>query len=282
MTPIYRPERIPVTSLLWKGLKLTECLDFNCQASLFLAPAGMKPQSENYAAISHDIRHTFSLSSGTKWSMKNEFFHSLGFQYFFDSVNRISLDETKLTLAADMLLPGRVSFRIIAGLQSGLLPEYLYQPNDSGTLVRILTKSFLTPLLVNIQPGMAWSWPGVGDISLALTGLKITWVMDDRVFRSGLDQFCGVPAGKQWRVEYGIAIKARFSYQLMRLFSWSLDMNGFKNFKDPWDVELKNLIEVKPARFFKICLKTRLFYESDMYRKIQVENSLSAGFCYTR
>lgn len=269
---------IPALAKVFPGITLTESLDYSFQSTLFMASARSGSGSANLLALTHEIRYRLNAGWRQKWWVNCELYHQLGFQYFFDSIHQISIDENLLRIESDYSLAAKLAIRTSAELRSRLLNEQVMLPNDSGQLVTSRRGSFLTPLRILIQASLAWKIPAFGSVAFSLSGLRITWLRDRDVFVNiREDQYYGVNRGKQFRAEYGLTLKTVLSHRFLRLVQWDLDMQLFKNFNDPWDLEMKNMFEIRPTRYLKLTLKTRLFYDSAVCEKLLIENHLAAG-----
>jgi len=66
--------------------------------------------------------------------------------------------------------------------------------------------------------------------------------------------------------------------EIGRWGKWDCDILVFKNFNKPVDLVLKNLIGIKINKFIKTSIQTRLIYEEDVSKSLQMENLISLGF----
>jgi hypothetical protein len=139
----------------------------------------------------------------------------------------------------------------------------------------------MTPLLWTFSTGLGWNLPKVGVVSLGLSSAKFTWIYNRDVFEPpGVLEFYGVPREKRFIFEYGLGMHLLVDKTILKFVHWNCDLQIFKNYQKPVDLIMKNLIAIRVSKFLKATIQTRLYYEKDVSRNIQVENLVSLGFYF--
>jgi hypothetical protein len=238
-----------------------------------------REKSASHLALQQKFRYQSVLEDNRHFRIVNLFMHSLGLQFFFDSLSRFHLDENLLDTRIELRLFRSLTINFISNLSSRLFNGYDYQSDTLGRLVRILNSSFLTPLLWTFSAGAGWSWPGFGIISLGVGAVKLTYVRDKSVYDAqGVTIYYGVARERPYLLEYGLSLHLVVDKNFRNRVRWMCDLLLFKNMNNPVDMSLKNLIDIRINKFLKTSIQTRLFYEEQVSRNLQVENIISLGF----
>jgi len=264
---------------LFPCFRMNESLEYSIRVSSLFYSNWEGGENNNFAALLHELRFKNVTEIKNRWKISGEFIHALGFQYFFDSIHRFHIDENIIRCMIERKLPLHFFVNCSVECTSRLFNDYLYHLNDSNQIIRVRNTSFLTPLVCIIHSGLGWKHTGWGSINLGISGAKLTYIRDQQVFDAqGIDEFYGVPAGNKHRFEYGIVIQVLLSRPLLKIIQWDFDLKLFRNFNAPWDVTLQNLIDIRLNRFLKLTFKTKVIYEEDLSRRLQMQHLLSAGF----
>ena len=116
---------------------------------------------------------------------------------------------------------------------------------------------------------------------MGLTAAKLTWIRDKRIFKElDVPAYYGVPKGKNWKLEYGLSMHLLVDKDILNRVHWDCDMQLFKNYEKPPDLSLKNLVGVRINKFLKTNIQTRVVYEEDLSKNLQIENLISVGFYF--
>ena len=154
---------------------------------------------------------------------------------------------------------------------------------DSSRTARLLTSSFLSPMIWTFAGGISLRIPETGSVMAGITGGRLTLLRDTSVFAGKQAASCyGVKRGTNHLFEYGISLRFQADRIFWKILRWNCDLLVFKGYDKPADLNLKNIFEVRLASYIVISVQTRLLYEEDISRQLQVENMLSAGFMIKR
>lgn len=232
-------------------------------------------------SLLHHVKYRMLFTNLRKIKITNFLTHDLGIQYFFDSIFKFQPDESNLDTRIEFDLGKRVNVTIFSKLSTCLFNTYLYEAALNGARVKKLRASFLSPLLWSVSSGFGWTQPGMGTLSLGLVTTKLTWLRNRLVYpQQDVAISYGVPDGKSHLFEYGLSMHLLVDKEVLKRVHWNCDLLVFKNYQKPVDLVMKNIIGVKISRFLKISIQTRLNYEQEVSRYLQVENQLSVGFYY--
>ncbi|MEI6434111.1 MAG: hypothetical protein WCP32_04640 [Bacteroidota bacterium] len=206
--------------------------------------------------------------------------HDLGMQFFFDSISRFYPDASTLDTKVEVKPGRRFTIFFSSRLATRIFNAYDFAPDDSGIYQKILNSSFLTPLICNFSAGIGWNNPRFAVINIGLSGAKLTYVWNKDIYAQlKVEKFFGVPANKDVYFEYGLTAQIVIDQNFLKRVHWNCDMLVFKNFEKPIDLTVKNLIEIKINKFIKGSIQTKLLYEEEVSRRLQIENLISVGFC---
>jgi hypothetical protein len=230
-------------------------------------------------SLLHHVKHRILFTNLRKVKISNFLSHDLGIQYFFDSIFRFQPDESNLDTRIEFALGKRVNVTIFSKLSTCLFNSFFYETVLNGPSLKKLRASFLSPLLWSMSSGLGWTQPGLGTFSLGLVTTKVTWLRNRMVYpQQDLAVSYGVPDDKSHLLEYGLSMHLLVDKEVLKRVHWNCDLLVFKNYQKPVDMVMKNIIGVKISRFLKISIQTRLNYEKEVSRYLQVENQLSVGF----
>jgi hypothetical protein len=258
-------------------------LDYSLTGSLLSSVNGPGPGADGQFVLQQGLRYSWTVEKPQRFTLSNSYSHRLGIQCYFDSTSRICPDENIFRTRLEYSLKRWAAFSLDSELNTRLLNSWETVRDGSGQTCRVLTSSFLTPLVWNLAGGLTLPLPRTGSVMLGLTGGRLTLLRDTSVFaRQEIGSYYGVKRGTNHLVEYGISLRFQVDRKFWRVLRWTCDLLLFKAFDSPADLNLKNMFEIRLASFVVISVQTRLLYEEDMSRKLQVENMLSAGFSVKR
>jgi hypothetical protein len=261
--------------------RLSQDLEYSlsCSALYFLNRQHGDPVG-NVSLLQHFSYRSQATRSGNV-NISNYFLHDLGIQYFFDSISRFQPDENSLDTQVDVRIGKNLSFAVFSNLTTRMFNSYFYASGSSGNLKKTLSASFLTPLLCTLSSGFAWALPQLGTLSMGLSSAKLTWICNREVYRQQhIPEFYGVPQDKNLVFEYGLSVHLLVDRDFIKRVHWNCDLLIFKNFQNPVDLVMKNLIGIRINRFLKTSIQTRLYYETEVSKNIRMENLLSLGFYF--
>ncbi len=206
----------------------------------------------------------------------------LGVEYFFDSISRFRPDENSLESRIEICLSGKWNVTLFSRLSTRLSNDYVYQASVSGTRCKVLSTSFLTPLTWTFSAGLGWTLPRYLTLGLGLSSAKLTYVRNRAVYdQLQVPVFCGVPKTKSHIFEYGVSMHLVVDHDFTGVIHWNCDLLLFKNYQKPVDLVMTSLVGIRFNRFLKANLRTHLSYDTDLSRKLQMDNMISAGFCFS-
>jgi hypothetical protein len=235
----------------------------------------------NSLSLFHQLGYRCQITNNRNFNLNNSFRHDLGIQYFFDSLARFYPDENILETKFELKIRKKLSVSVLSTLSTQLFNAFIYGAGPAGNHLKILNSAFLTPLLWNLSAGISPVFPAIGSITLGLSAAKFTLVRCSSIYeQQKILYFHGVPKGKRIRFEYGLGFHLLVDKNFLERFHWNCDLLMFKNYQTPVDLVVKNLIGVRIYKSFKASLQTRLNYEKDVSRWLQVENQLSLGFYF--
>lgn len=254
-------------------------LDYSLTGSLFSSVNEPGPGSDGQFILQQGLRYSWTVEKPDRFTVSNSFSHRLGIQCYFDSISRICPDENIFRTRLEYRPKRWVSFSLDSELNTRLLNNWEPVRSGSGQTCRVLTSSFLTPLVWNLAGGFTIRLSRTGSVMLGLTGGRLTLLRDTSVFAGQeIGSYYGVKRGTNHLLEYGISLRFQADRTFWRVLRWTCDLLLFKAYDNPADLNLKNMFEIRLASFIVISVQTRLLYEEDISRKLQVENMLSAGF----
>lgn len=261
--------RYTVTQDLSYALTCSGLLLFNWQQDL----------NRNNASVQQQLRYRLMLRSRKSLKFINTCTHTLGIQIFFDSIYRFQPDENSIDTRLELNLTKGFHISVISKLSTRMFNCYDHYTNSSGDPEEVLSTSFLTPLFWNVSLGLGWSWDESLKVDLGVTGAKLTYVYNKEVYsQSGNDRFYGVPVDKDFIIEYGLSLQLLIDKRLMKFLHWNCDLLLFRKHDRQVDLTMKNLFAIRIAKYLRVSIQTRLFYEEEVSRNLQVENLISAGF----
>jgi len=207
------------------------------------------------------------------------FEHSLGLQLFFDSLSKFQIDDNSLDTRIEFAINKSLTVSFLSHISTRLFNGFDYEPDTSGNLLRTLNSSFLTPLLWTFSGGMGWTVPRFFSIHLGLSGAKLTYVRDKKIYENlGLPSFYGVDRDNDYLFEYGLSMQLVIDKEFCSWMHWDCDILIFKEQEKPPDLILKNRIGVRINKFLKTTIQTRIYYEEAVSKKVQMENIIAIGF----
>jgi hypothetical protein len=258
-------------------------LDYSLTSSLVSFINGSGPGNKGQVILQHGLKYSWIIERKEHLTFGNSFSHRLGIQYFFDSISRICPDETIFRTRLEYKFGKWTRFSLDSELNTRLLNNWDLVTTDSNTTRLVLSSSFLTPLIWNLAGGFSFLMPETGSIMLGITGGRLTVIRDTSVFTGQqVNSYYGVKRGAGHLFEYGVSLRLQADRTFWKVLRWNCDLLLFKGYDKPADLNLKNLFEVRLASFIVISVQTRLLYEEDISRQLQVENLFSAGFTLKR
>lgn len=239
-------------------------------------------KNANFISLLHQLKCHMTVAGDKKFRISNFLTHDLGVQYFFDSITRFQPDENTLDTRVEVVPGENISLSLTSLLSTRLFNSYTWSEDRTGHRIKNPGSSFLTPLLWTFSSGIGLAVPRLGTLSVGLSAGKFTWIMNRRVFsRTDLSVFYGVPREKRFIFEYGLSIRLLVNYNFLDRIQWNCDLLLFRNYGKPVDISVKNLIGFRINKFVKASIQTRLNYEKEVSKRVQVENLISIGFYFT-
>jgi hypothetical protein len=232
----------------------------------------------NLVSILHHLKYQAQCTNDRYVKFSNTFIHELGLRYLADSISQFHPDENTLNTRLELRIGKTISFFFYSSMTTPLLDSYLYNVDSAGRLLKKLCASFMTPFIATFSTGFGLNTPRVGTLSLGLSASRFTWIRNRKVFgRQDAPDIYGVTEEKGFAFEYGISLHLLVDRDLLKRIHWNCDLLIFKNYRKPADVALKNLVGIRLSKLLKMNIQTRLFYEQEVSRNIQVETLLILG-----
>jgi hypothetical protein len=269
------------SSLPLLKLRISTEVSYSMTFSTLLFLNWQREKNANQFALLHNLRYRSTLGNGRGFLLTTVITHNLGLQCFFDSITRFQPDENIIDSRLDFRITRHLSWSLVSNVSTRLFNGYDYQVNDSGMTVRTLNSSFLTPLFWMLSTGFTVTMTNFGSLSFGLTGGKLTYVHNRRIYDAGgPDPFFGVPGSKGYLLEYGWSLHLLIDRDIFSRVHWNCDLLLFKNLNNAPDLAIRNLFSIRINKFLKASMQTRLYYEEQVSRRIQLENLVSVGFWF--
>lgn len=260
---------------------LTQDLEYSISFSNLLFLNWQRVSGDNQAALFQYIKYKTKLNNARNFTISTSFIHNLGVQVFFDSISRFQPDENVMDTRIDLRVQKNLCLTVLSNVSTRLFNAYDYSSDTSGDLMRTLRAAFLTPLLCTFSAGLGWTVPRYGTLTVGLSAAKLTLIRNKEVYDElGISEFYGVPKDKSHAFEYGLSLHLTVDKKFSGRIQWTCDAQAFKNYKKPIDIVIKNLIGIRINKFLKTSIQTRLLYEQQVSKCLQVENLITIGFFY--
>jgi hypothetical protein len=260
---------------------LSQELEYNLSCTSIIFYNWHQGNNTNLITLVHFLKYRSVFTRIKNVKIINNFFHTLGMQYYFDSISRFQPDENTLDTRIEVRVGKRLTFALFSNLTTRIFNSFCHTTDQNGNLIKVLNASFLTPLLWTFSTGFGWTLPDLGFFSLGLSAGKFTWIRDKRVFdQQNCNSFYGVSRGKNHLFEYGLSMHVLIDREFQKRIHWNCDLLVFKDAGKPFDVVLKNIVGIRISKFLKSTIQTRIYYEKEVSKNIQVENLVSLGFYF--
>lgn len=260
-------------------IRFTQAMEYSVATSNLLLCNWQQAENSNQFSLLQHFRYSALLFDDHFFKITNIFLHNLGIQIFFDSLTKISLDDNTLDTRIEFGFGRLINLAILSNLSTRFFNGYDYQSDGSGLVTRIPGSSFLTPLIWTFSCGIGIQVPRFLMLNFGLSAARLTWIRDKkRLESSGSTNFFGVPKDKNHLFEFGLTMHLLIDKNLGGWGNWNCDILVFKNYNKSADLVLKNLIGIKINKFIKTSVQTRLIYEENVCKTLQIENLISVGF----
>jgi hypothetical protein len=254
-------------------------IDYSLSFSDFLYSGWHHDKSANNIIFLQNLNYKFSVSSGKLLTLSGSFLHNLGVQSYPDSLTKFQTDDNTLNIRLDMLLHKTFNISLISTLVTRLMDGYDYSTDSCHRIVRTLNSSFCTPLIWTLSGGAAVKWKNLGSLTIGVTSAKLTYISDKSIYdKQKVTRFYGVPSDKNHRLEFGLSLQFLADKEILKKLHWTCDLLIFKNFTAPIDFTLRNNFILRISKYLKAGFQTRLLYEYEVCKNIQVENLFTFGF----
>jgi hypothetical protein len=262
------PGRFRFTNEFGYSLALSGCYFMN----------GPLDKTAGQLAFLQSLKYKIRVSS-KKFLFTNDLVHNLGLVYYIDSVCKFQTDENTLTSRMSYNLTRYILLTASSILTTRIFNEWDVSQGAGGSVVKTISSSFLTPLVCTFSGGFGFNFTETGTLDVGISSAKLTYINDRSIFeKTGRDSFYGVEKGRSSFLEYGFSLHLLIDRMIGKKFHWDCDLLLFKADKSAVDMTMKSLFAYKINSFLKTSLQTRLFYDEDVSRKLQMENLLSFGF----
>ena len=259
-------------------IRFTDELDYSLTTNGFILVNWLHDNKVNQVNVFQNLKYQCYLQNDRSFRFSGIFIHNLGFQHYFDSITKISIDDNSLTTRLDIKINGRLAVTINSILTSRLMNGYDYVTTDSGMRIKVLNSSFLTPLIWNLSCGIGYTWNGLGSFNLGVSSCKLTSILNKQIFSiREITSYYGIEQGKTYLLEYGFTFQLLINKDILRILHWDCDLLLFKNYNSPVDLAFKNIFGIRINKFLKATIQTRIFYEEKLCKHFQFENLLAIG-----
>lgn len=259
--------------------KISREFDYSVTFSDLLQLNRQHTTKSNQLEVSQNLRLQSTLVRKERVKFSNSVLHTLGVQFYFDSITRFQVDENILDTKLDLTIYRNFSGMFNSVLTTRIFNDYNYGLNDSGLMVRYLNSGFLTPLVWTFSLGFCWNWKEVIRLNFGLSTARLTYVRDKRVYSSpGTELFHGVPRNKPAALEYGFSFRLLIDKSFREKVFWKCEVGLFKNYNAPLDLSVRNDLDIRITKFLKTSIQTRIYYEESQSCHLQLENLISFGF----
>ncbi|MBL7138440.1 MAG: hypothetical protein ISS17_06680, partial [Bacteroidales bacterium] len=232
----------------------------------------------NQIMLLQDMIYQCRFETEQRFLVTQKIVHHLGIQYFFDSISRFHIDENQFETRLEWKICNNHGCFLSSLLSTRLFNRYTFSLNDSGSLVRTLNSSFLTPLTGLFSGGFQLKWPLFGSLNFGISSAKLTWIRDRSIYEAlGTTIFYGVPENNKSLFEYGISLHLLIDHDVAKWLHWNCDLLIFKHTNLSPDISFKNNLGFRLAKFLKARIQTRIFYEEKVSKKVQLENIVAVG-----
>jgi hypothetical protein len=259
--------------------RMTQDVEYSLSGTSLVFNNWHHGENRNLVSMLHHLHYRSLFTNHGNIKIINCFSHTLGIQYFFDSITRFQPDENTLDTRIESSIGKNLNFTFFSTLTTRMFNAYIYQTDQNGSLLKTLSASFLTPLIWTFSAGFGWTFTQLGTFSIGLSAGKFTWIRNRKVFdqqKTGI--FYGIPKEKNHLFEYGFSLHLLVDKDFLNRVRWNCDLLVFKNAEKPFDLAVKNLIAIRINKYLQTSIQTRLFYEQQVSKSVQVENLLSLGF----
>lgn len=261
------------------NLRISHNLQYSVTGSLSTFLNWKKTGEVSHLFLLQDLKYSSLFDDNGSVRISNTFTHNLGLQIYLDSISRFQRDENMITTRIDIVLKGGCAYNFTSVLSSRLFNDYTTVVNDSGVRRRTLTSGFLTPLLWTVTSGFNFIIRQTGKLLFGISAAKMTFILNRQIYQlQGIDSFFGVPESKGYIFEYGLALQLLIDRDLFKIVHWDCDLQLFKNYQKPLDMNLKSIFTLRINKFLRASLQTRVFYDESVSKKLQIENFVALGF----
>lgn len=261
------------------NLRITQSLQYAVTGSLTTFLNWEKTGEVNHFFLLQGLKYNTLFDDNGSVKISNTFSHNLGVQIIPDSITLLKSDENILSTRLDVVITSKCSYVLTSELSTRLFNEYTTIVDDSGSQQQVLRSGFFTPLLWTISTGISLLLPKTGKVSFGISSGKLTYILNRKVYQQqGVDRFYGVPESKGYTFEYGLSFQLLIDKALLNRVQWNCDLMVFKNYQKPIDLTLRNMFTFKIAKFLQAKLQTRVLYEEEVSKSLQIENIVSVGF----
>lgn len=234
--------------------------------------------NSNQLGLTQNLKVRSVYVKGERLSLTNVLVHTLGIRYIFDSIMEVNQDDNTITTRIDLKIKPWLNLSVNSVLTSRIFKSYDLLQDDTLP-VRILKGGLLTPLVWNFSFGLGFTSTSLGSLNVGLTGGKLTYVREKEVFlQRSATSFYGVDKGHDYTLEYGMTLHYTVDRDLVKFLHWNCDLLLFKNYHETPDLTLKNYLGFRINKYFQTKISTKILYEENLSKHIQVENLISVGF----
>jgi hypothetical protein len=256
-------------------------LDYSTSASCFFFTNREREEGFNHLDLIQNLKYHQQLPFDSICRITQDFVHNLGLRYYFDSIAVVQVDDNTLSFRIGVRFARRFSVVLLSDLSTRLFGQYESRYDTAGSCIRVRKESFLNPLVWTFSLGMGMEWKDFGSLDLGISSARLTLISDRSVFdRLGTDSYYGIPKGRSHCFEYGLSLRVIISRDVTRILHWDSDLRLFKEFRAPVGLAFENSFRIRIFRFLTAGIRTRLYYEEKVSKKVEMENILSVGFSF--
>jgi hypothetical protein len=262
-------------------LTLNQHLDYLVSASCFIYVNTPASSGFNHLDLLQNLKYHLIICHDSIWNITSDLVHNLGFRLFFDSITYIHTDDNVLTTRINVRMARILAATFCSDLSTGIFNHFEYRDDGKGTRIKICTGSFLTPMVWTLSAGLGLQLKAFGTLNFGISSARLTFLADRSVFDlPDLLEFHGVPRDRNHVFEYGLSLGLMISRTILNTVHWDFDLKLFKEYRSPADITVENNLNIRFLKFLNAGLKTRVLYDEEVNKKVQMENILSMGFFF--
>jgi len=262
-----------------ENISITENLSYSLSLSNWLYVN--EPHQYNNLILLQVADYSSHLRYNSKYSLITEIHHELGFQYLFDSIIIKSADRNTMKNSIKLLILNDISLDYTSTVETQFMNGFSFITDDSLGVQKNISSTFLTPFYCRFSFGLDYNNKKIGILKLGISSAKLTYLHNSVIFEStGKSTLFGVSKSQKILFEYGLSSSLKFDQNIGKKIQWKCDIQAFKNFEFPVDLDITNILSLKANKYFKTSIRTRFLYNEHISKTFRLENTVTVGFYF--